>query len=325
MPKNQKARILYLRDYLLENTDAQHAVSLKQIREHLEQRLDETVDRKTIYDDLDTLEYLGGMELERGRGNYKVLTRDFDFSELQILTDLLQSSKFISAEKSRELINKLKKLTSVHEARKLQRSVNIIHRVKSADEQMLPDVGEIASAIEDRVLISFRYLEYDLRGELVPRHKTPYRVAPFYLVTDDDNYYLLGWDTARDALRTYRVDKMEEVHRLKTARTPAQQQQCDAIDIGKYGRMAFGMFGGEAVRVKIRFPNALAGAAYDVLGREIFVVPDGPDHFTALAEVIPSPHFFGWIAALGGTEILEPVALREKMKKNLEENLALYE
>ena len=62
-----------------------------------------------------------------------------------------------------------------------------------------------------------------------------------------------------------------------------------ALDMAVYARKTFGMFTGQEKNVVLRFENHLVGAVLDRLGRDVFIVPDGPDHFTVRTDVIVSP------------------------------------
>ena len=52
-----------------------------------------------------------------GKGyHYHVVERPFQLAELKLLVDAIQSSKFITVKKTRELIGKLEKMVSRYEA-----------------------------------------------------------------------------------------------------------------------------------------------------------------------------------------------------------------
>ena len=70
------------------------------------------------------------IEHDRGKG-YRLMEQDLELPELKLLVDAVQSSKFISLSKSEKLIRKLKKLTSEHHAKELQRQVTVKNRIKS--------------------------------------------------------------------------------------------------------------------------------------------------------------------------------------------------
>ena len=56
----------------------------------------------------------------KGSGYY-LASREFELAELKLLVDAVQASRFMTAKKSRELIQKLEKLTSRHQAGQLHR------------------------------------------------------------------------------------------------------------------------------------------------------------------------------------------------------------
>ena len=102
--------------------------------------------RDSIYADLDTLRQLGwDIELDRRRGYY-LAARPFQLPELKLLVDAVQSSKFISENKSRSLIKKLESLCSRYQAGSLQRQVFVSGRVKTMNESVLYSIDAIHEA-----------------------------------------------------------------------------------------------------------------------------------------------------------------------------------
>ena len=60
------------------------------------------------------------------------------------------------------------------------------------------------------------------------------------------------------------------------------------------------MYRGERQLVKLRFENSLAGVVADRFGRDILLIPDGPEHFVFTVTVSVSPNFLGWLAGFSG-------------------------
>ena len=80
-----------------------------------------TEDRKTLYLDLEELRHFGMDIVSEQTGRnvlYRLASREFELPELKLLVDSVQSAKFITERKSRELIAKLETLASRYEARK---------------------------------------------------------------------------------------------------------------------------------------------------------------------------------------------------------------
>ena len=123
---NQKQKILYLRQILLERTDEKHPISMAEILEALE-AYGIQAERKSIYADIETLKNFGMDIIHRREqpSGYCVVSREFELPELKLLVDAVQSSKFLTARKSEQLIRKLESLTSRYEAKQLARQVGV--------------------------------------------------------------------------------------------------------------------------------------------------------------------------------------------------------
>ena len=194
MPKSegQKLKLLYLADLLRRETDEDHALSMSDILSRLEE-LGVHAERKSIYDDLRALEDYG-MDIiaTRGRaGGYQLAHREFELPELKLLVDAVQSSKFLSVKKSRELIRKLEGLASRWEAQSLQRQVYAVGRVKSMNESIYYSIDTIHTAISQDRQIAFRYFEWTMEKTVRYRRDGQlYERSPYALVWDDENYYL---------------------------------------------------------------------------------------------------------------------------------------
>ncbi|MCL2238777.1 MAG: hypothetical protein FWC07_02355 [Defluviitaleaceae bacterium] len=70
----------------------------------------------------------------KARGYY-IGHRQFELPELKLLVDAVQSSRFITEKKSKELIAKLSSLTSQAQAADLKRQVFVTGRPNSFNEQ----------------------------------------------------------------------------------------------------------------------------------------------------------------------------------------------
>ena len=320
---NQKRKLPILAKLLLERSDEEHPISTQEMLAELE-RWDITAERKSIYDDMEQLRQLGmDVNSRKGKeGGWYIGQRDFELAELKLLVDAVQSSRFLTGKKSDALIRKLESLASVHQARQLQRQVYVDRRIKTMNESIFYNVDKLHAAIAGGRVITFRYFEYDMRKERVYRKEGGrYRVTPFGLIWDSENYYLAAWDEARGELRHYRVDKMSDI----TVSTMAGTDRGDWNPEG-YARRHFGMYSGQPCRLRLRCAARLAGVVLDRFGRDVMLVPDGDDHFTVTLDVVVSPPLWGWLFGLGdGVEVLSPDWAAADFRRRLEETLKLYQ
>ena len=322
----QKLKLLYLTKILMEETDEGHAISTQELIDRLES-LGIHSERKSIYDDIACLQQFGYDILQmqsRQGGGYYMAGREFELAELKLLVDAVQSSRFITPKKSRELIGKLEKLASRHDAGKLRRQIHVVGRVKAGNESVYYGIDALHRAIQENRQIAFRYLEWNEQGQLVPRRQgRPYQVSPWALLWREENYYLLAWDGDAGMMKHYRVDKMAEVEVLAEERLG--QEVFGRLDLAVYADKTFGMYGGREETVVLELPRQLAGVVLDRFGKDTPLRREGEDRLRARIAVVVSDQFYGWLAGLGrGVRILGPRWVREEYCGRLQEILEQY-
>ena len=322
MPRgtNQKFKLYRLAKIMLERTDDDHYITMPEIIDALGE-YDITADRKSIYSDLRDLEVLG-IEVEGekvgNRFHYHVVSRTFELPELKLLVDAIQSSKFITESKTNALIKKLEQLVSKYEAMKLQRQVFVSGRIKTMNESIYYSVDAIHHAISENKKIRFQYFQWNVKKEMELRHNGAwYHISPWGLSWDDENYYLVGYDSDGGKIKHYRVDKMLHIQMTDEKR---EGKECfKKLDMADYARKSFGMYGGKEQKVKLRVANDLAGVIIDRFGKNVMMIPEDEAHFTVNVDVHVSKQFFGWIISLGeGVKIISPDEVVDQMKKEIE-------
>lgn len=321
MPKsaNQKEKLLYLSKIFAEQTDEEHGLTVQE----LISRLDEygiSAERKTVYLDIEALKHFGLDIVTTQKGHtvyYHLASRDFELPELKLLVDSVQSAKFITEKKSRELIKKLEGLASRYEARQLHRQVMISGRIKTMNESIYYSVDKIHSAINEDSRIKFRYFRWNLQKKAEPRHGGAwYHISPWALVWDDEYYYLIGYDSESGIIKHFRVDKMQSIdsdgHRREG------REVFDAIDIPKYSNGLFGMFTGSITTVTLLCENRMVGALVDRFGKDIPVIPVDDTHFQTSLSVAASEKFLSWVIGLGNAvKITGPESVVNDMKNTV--------
>ena len=323
---NQKLKILYLAKILLENTDVNHDMTLQEIIDQLA-AYDVTAERKSLYDDLAQLDAFGIQIKKTQYGktyHYKVSNRDFELAELKLLVDSVASAKFITEEKSDQLIKKIEHLASKQEASMLQRQVYVSGRVKSMNKDIMENVDAIHNAIAQNLKISFQYFQWNRKKEPeLRRNGERYIISPWGLSWDDENYYLVGYDSQADMIKHYRVDKMLKI-KVESARREGRNK-FEKIDMAAYAKKMFGMFDGEEQTVEILCENGLAGVMLDRLGKDVPMLKVDEEHFRVVTKVAASNHFIHWVMALGsGAKITAPENLVKEVKEEIQRLSAQY-
>lgn len=329
MPKgtNQKFKIYRLAQIMLEKTDDEHYITMPEIMDSLKE-YEITADRKSIYNDLRDLEKFG-IEVEGepvgNRYHYHVINRPFELPELKLLVDAIQSSKFITEKKTNALIKKLEKLVSKYDAMKLQRQVYVSGRIKTMNESIYYTVDAIHNAISENRKIRFQYYQWNVKKEMELRHQGAYYcISPWGLSWDDENYYLVGYDSQAEMIKHYRVDKMLRIEMTEEMRDG--KEHFKKLDMADYAKKSFGMFGGKEQEVKLLVKNELAGVIIDRFGKDIMMIPSDKTHFTVKIRVHVSPQFLGWIISLGaGIKIISPDDVVKQMQQEIQRLTEQYE
>lgn len=313
-------------EILLEKTDDEHLLSASEIADIIEARYGVKPNRKTISDDIKTLQEFGlDIITQKGGnpGNY-VASRFFELAELKLLVDAVQSSKFITEKKSAALINKLKKLTNEEKGKQLQRQVHINNRIKADNETIFYNVDNIHNAIAQNKQITFKYAEWNINGKLqFKKNGDLYVASPWALMWDDDYYYLIAYVEDIDEMRHYRVDKMKQMDILDTKRLG--KKIFDDYDLAAFSKKTFRMFAGKDEKVTLVCKNEKVGIVLDRFGKEISLVKEDEDHVRFSTTVSVSNQFFGWLTGVGmDIQIKSPKSVQEEYKKYLSEVLKLY-
>lgn len=312
---NQKGKLLYLAKIFNEETDEEHGLTMPELISRLNNAgID--ADRKTLYTDFEELRHFGydivGDRAGRAT-SYHLASRDFELAELKLLVDSVQSSRFITERKSRSLIKKLESLVSIHDAKALHRQVLIAGRIKNMNESIYYNVDKLHAAIAQDVQIQFKYFHWNVhKEEEYRRGEGFYTVSPWHLRWDDENYYLIAFDSESGQLRHYRVDKMRSIRLTEQPREGREELQ--SFDPTVYTRRLFGMYGGEPARVTVEGENRMVGILIDRFGKDIPIIPLDDNHFRCHIEAAISPQFIGWIASLSdGLTVTAPQSVKDEL------------
>jgi predicted DNA-binding transcriptional regulator YafY len=327
MPRssNQKFKPLYLARILTERTDENNVLTAQELCDALK-AYDVPSSRQSLYDDIGALRQFGlDVTLRPGKGGgYFIAKRDFDLSELILLVDAAQSSRLVTGKKCRELIDKLSKLTSLEQAKQLNRQVYVNGRVAALNEKSLNNVNVIHEAINSGKQISFKYFDYDVHKKRVYRKNgSSYVRTPVAMCWNDDNYYLVTYSPKYDdRFANFRVDRMASVVTLDD---DAEKISDNTFKIEDYVKRNFGMYSGEVLRATLAFNISLVSVVLDQFGANTSLRNIGGGRFEVSADVSASPVFLSWIFQFGDkAEILEPDALRSAMRAHIATVSAAY-
>ena len=216
-------------------------------------------------------------------------------------------------------------MVSEYDAQKLQRQVYVSGRIKAMNESIYYTVDAIHNAISENKKIRFQYFQWNVKKEPQLRHGGAwYHISPWGLSWDDENYYLVGFDSEEGLIKHFRVDKMLRI--ALSNETREGREHFKKLDMADYARKSFGMFGGEEETVKLQVSNGLAGVIIDRFGKDVMMIPVDEDHFNVSVDVRVSRQFLGWVFSLGeSVRILGPEAVVDQMKAETQRLIGQYD
>lgn len=318
MDNEAKLRPLYLSKILYEQTDEDHFLTTTQLIQILEEQYGIKSHRQTIKAEIELLKQFG-LEIEEiksTQNRYNLFGRRFDTPELCLLIDAVESSKFITAAKSKELVEKLSSLTSNHIAATLKRNVSCEGRIKPGNECAHIIIDTINEAINSNKKISFQYFRYNVRKEKkIMRNGEPYIITPLHLVWNGDCYYMVGIYDYKQRLGSFRVDRIAKCPViLEGGGSPAP----DGFDIDEYINSTFLMFNCEHEEVELICDNDVMDSIIDRFGEGVTTYAYDMNAFRAVVNVAVSHVFYSWVFGFcGKVKIKGPKNVKEKYAEML--------
>lgn len=322
---SRKLKALYIAKILLEETDDERGLTMPQIIEHLAKQ-GIKAERKAVYDDIAQLREFG-LDIITRQGlstEYAIGERDFEFPELLLLVDAVQSSRFLTNKKSDALVERIKGLTSKNLAQQLSKRVYVEGRIKMQNESIYYCVDAIQEAIQQRRKISFHYFEYDFDKKHVYRHDgDTYTETPVCLIYTNDYYYLVVFSDTYNDFTRYRVDRMLDIKLLDEHAT--RNDRIANFDSGEFSLRSFGMFDGESVSANLMIDRSIVGAIIDRFGKDVSITKIDETRAVVHVVVLSSEVLFGWLAQFGNKIHIEsPLSLAEDYASFLKAILRTY-
>ena len=199
----KKLALIRIWQILKENSDRKHPMTQEDIAQHLKDDYGIVIERKAISRNISLLKE-AGVEIESGRAGSYIDYREFEDAELHMLIDGVLSSRYITAARSKDLINRICGLSSKY----FKSSVKHIHSVndwgKTDNTTVFYNIETIGKGIERRKQICYDYNKFGLDKKL---HKSSeQRVSPYQMVLHNQRYYLMAYNEDWGDMVFHRLD-----------------------------------------------------------------------------------------------------------------------
>ena len=315
-----KPRILYLLRILEQYTDEEHPLTTKQLIDKLQDEYGISAHRTTLTKDIAALQEFGVdiVTVHSTQSKYFIGSRKFELPELKLLIDAVESSRFITANKSESLIRKIHTLTSQGQVSKLRRNNYVVDRIKPDNEQIYYIVDTINDAINEGKQISFQYYDYSgLKKKVLKNKGEIYKLSPYKLIWSGDYYYVIGYSEKKGKVINFRVDRIAVAPTILSENAIPVPKD---FDLENFTKEVFFMFSGDEVEVDLQCDNSLMKTMIDRFGENVKTLAYDMTSFRLITEVSVSPTFFGWVFGFDGkVKILGPKNVKEQYYKMISE------
>ena len=287
-------------------------------------------ERKSIYADVKALNEIGCEVVSTvtpKRGFY-LASREYEPPEVRLLVDAVKSAAFITPEKTRSLISKLRGLLSVNQAAALSPQVYLEGANKCDNEEIYYIIDMLDEAISAKQQVRFKYRTRKIDKENKKSYTTKlFVVSPYALIWKDDRYYLVCNKDSHDNLMNLRLDRIRNITPLDTPARPVCEcsEYKEEFDPADYSSKMFNMFSGRVDTVTLRCHLDLREQILDRFGTSVPLMAVDIWHFETNVEAAVSDGFVSWIMQFGDRiKVMQPQYLADMVREKARKIAEIY-
>ena len=310
-----RANAICLLEILKEYSDEDNILQMKDIISKMNMIYDLKPDRRTIYSAIALLIELGyDISLYEDNGvGYYLRNRDFESSEILLLTDAVFSFPFIPAKQSEELIGKLQKQLSTSKRKRYKHLTIVRQDKKTNNKQIFYNIDILDNAIQNKKQLKFLYLQYGLDKKLHLRRDEPYIVNPYGMIYMNEHYYLICSMAGFEKISLYRIDRIKDISVLENEWDKKPKNKNEVQD-------SIYAFSGKPESITMYCDNLILNDVIDKFGTDIKLSKKDENSFILKMSVPPHGVKFWALQYLPYVEVVEPKWLRDRIIESVRQN-----
>ena len=321
--ESKKLALLRILQILEKYSDIDHPLKQEDISKLLLNNYGIEIERKAIGRNLSLLKE-ANVEIESTRNGSYLAERKFEDSELRLLIDSVLSSKHIAVKHSKDLIEKLCSMSNKYFKNHVKNVYSVNNWSKTKNVALFYNVDIIDEAIENNVKIKFNYNKYG--ADKILHKSATHTVSPYQLILHNQRYYLMALNEKWQNLGYYRVDHITNIEIIDEPLTPIRTIPGyeNGIDYGVFSSSLPYMFTDKIETVVFLVDECVIDQVVDWFGYDSKIEKFG-EKYKVKVNVSPNAMEFWAMQYLNFVEIIEPLHLRERIKKNIELAVKKYD
>lgn len=313
----KKLALIRVLQILQKHSDCEHPITHEKIVELLEREYGLIIERKAIGRNISLL-CEAGYEIETTKKGSYLAERTFEDSELKLLIDGVLSSKHITPKQSKELIEKLCAQSNKYFKKRVKNIYSVGDWNKTENVAVFYNIEIIDEAIETGKQITFTYNKYGADKKM---HRSAiHTVSPYQMILHNQRYYLMGYNEKWKHMQYLRMDRITNITVLEETRTPLKSVSGfeNGIDYKRFSQSMPYMFFDEPQMVEFIADDWAIDQIIDWFGRDIRIEERADGRFLIRVKVSVNAMEYWAMQYLNAVEVLSPLELRERIKKNVQ-------
>ena len=311
---------LYILNVLKKYSDEGHKLSAAEIQRKVKEIYNVDIDPRTIRRNINLLKFKLEYDIstrdENGQGYYinRNPETDFEPGEVRAIIDTFSYANYIVPSISKTIIQKCKNMQNIYENRKLRDYKIYANDTKTDNMEVIKNIEDISEAIQNLNKIEFEYWKYTMDEKIKKEIVSTPKVAPYALVYNKQEFYMIGIKEGQDHFYNYRLDRIKNLKQLEEKRTISKTSK----EIKEYAESLVEMFGGEKEEIEVICKDVLLDTVFEDFGKEIDVKKINEKTFKVKIQANIRGFKFWAMRNMDAVEILKPLSLRNEIKEIIE-------
>ena len=313
----KKLALIRILQILEKHSDSEHPIKHDRIVEFLESEYGLIVERKAIGRNISLLNE-AGYDIETTKKGSYLVERTFEDSELRLLIDGVLSSKHITPKQSKELIEKLCLQSNKYFKKHVKNIYSVQDWNKTENIAVFYNIEIIDEAIETGKKIKFDYNKYGADKKM---HRSAiHTVSPYQMILHNQRYYLMGYNEKWQHIQYYRMDRITNIELLDEVRTLLKSVAGfeNGIDYKRFSSSMPYMFFDEPQMIEFVADGWAIDQIIDWFGKDIRIEEQQDGRFLVCVKASVNAMEYWAMQYLNAVEVLSPLELRERIKKNVQ-------
>lgn len=313
----KKLALIRILQIFQQYSDFDHPLKQENISDILERDYGIVIERKAIGRNISLLKE-AGIPIESKRSGSYLEERDFEDSELKLLIDSVLSSKHITAKHSKDLIEKLCKLSNKYFKSHIKNVHSVNDWSKTENLALFFNIEIIDEAIESSKQIKYTYNKYGVDKKL---HRTSaHAVSPYSLILHNQKYYLMGYHHGWKKMIFHRVDKLTSMELTEKVAMPLKSIDGykNGIDYKELSGALPYMYTDKRERIEFIADLSIVDQIVDWFGYDIRIDELSDNKVKVSLKASPNAMFHWAMQYIEFVEITVPNHLRERIKSTLD-------